>query len=113
MDLTGGDSDDLSDIQPNAHAIAVTLLSHHPQFQQGGPHPNAGGNTILIQQTKFTERAISPVSGRRSSSGASLLDWTRSSSVTAAKRTVRKSELKTLKLLRGNGPSRTCVGKPF
>ena len=51
MDLTGGDSDDLSDIQPNAHAIAVTLFSRHPQIQQGGPLPNAGGHTIVIQQT--------------------------------------------------------------
>ena len=50
-DLKRGDSDDLSDIQPNVHAIAGTLLSHHPQIQQGGPLPNAGGNPMLIQQT--------------------------------------------------------------
>ena len=52
-DLKGGDSDDLSDIQPNAHAIAVTLFSRHPQSQQGGPLPNAEGNTMLIQQTNI------------------------------------------------------------
>ena len=52
-DLKGGDSDDLSDIQANAHAIAVTLFSHHPQIQQGGPLPNAEGNPMLIQQTNF------------------------------------------------------------
>ena len=52
-DLKGGDSDDLSRIQANAHSIAVTLFSHHPQTQQGGPLPNAEGNTMLIQQTNI------------------------------------------------------------
>ena len=52
-DLNRGDSDDLSDIQANAHSIAVTLFPRHPQIQQGGPLPNAGGNPMLIQQTNF------------------------------------------------------------
>ena len=37
----------------NAHFIAVTLFPRHPQIQQGGPLPNAEGNTMLIQQKNF------------------------------------------------------------